>query len=196
MPVFIIGLGAGARHVLGLLDALQLDVYGYLSDEPKLSVREIDDIPVLGHIGQPELVKIIREHRAEYIICSQTAEAKANVLKRLIDSTERSPITLIHPLAYVSSGAHINFGNVVHAFASIEYGAQLGHLNVLNGGVRVEPESRIGNLCYIGSNAVVGAGAQLGDRVVVGTGAVICPNVRIKNGALIPPQSCITDHIQ
>jgi tetrahydrodipicolinate N-succinyltransferase len=196
MPVFIIGLGSGARHVLGLLDALRLDVYGYLSDEPTVSVREIDDIPVLGHIGQPELVKIIRENRADYIICSQTVEAKADVLKRLIASTERSPSTLIHPQAYISTGTHLNFGCIVQAFSSVEYRAQLGHLNILNSGSRVEPEARLGNLCYIGSNAVVGAGAQLGDRVVVGAGAVICPGVRIKNGALVAPQSCIVEHIQ
>jgi len=99
-------------------------------------------------------------------------EIRCALADRLKDSGAIVP-TLVHPLAVVSSSAHLEEGVVVHALAVVQAGAKIGRDSVISAQSLVVHSSKIGRGCYISSQAMVGAYAEVGELVLVGMGSCL-----------------------
>lgn len=113
----------------------------------------------------------------------------------MLQSKQANLVTLIHPLAVVSSYSQVGVGSVVMAgavinpFASIglanivNTGATIDHDCILGAGVHISPGANlagavsIGNKSWVGIGAVIKQSLLIGEKVTVGAGAVVVSNL-------------------
>lgn len=82
-------------------------------------------------------------------------------------------ISVVHPLAVVSSHAAVGAGSVVFANAVINACATLGAGCIVNTGAVVEHDCNVGNFAHLSPNAVLAGGVSAGNKVWVGAGASV-----------------------
>ena len=110
-------------------------------------------------------------------------------------------VSLVHPMAFVSSKAIVGIGSVVLAGAMINIDAKVEEACIINTGATVDHDCiiargvhvcpganlsggvHVGEFSWIGVGSCVRQGIKIGSNVMVGAGAVIVKNV--PNGAKI-----------
>jgi UDP-3-O-[3-hydroxymyristoyl] glucosamine N-acyltransferase len=192
LPVLIIGEDFVSRYVSDILEAQDILVYGFLNvEKQKNTKKEIYDIPVLGAYDEKKNLDLIKNGEADFFIAVENPIMRYSLLDRLYHLTQRFPITILHPKAYVSSKASYVAGNIVSANCSIasevqmqavnyigsncvlEIGVRLGSANTLEAGVIIGAYTTIGNQTYIGAGTIIYPGLNIGNNITIETGSVI-----------------------
>jgi UDP-3-O-[3-hydroxymyristoyl] glucosamine N-acyltransferase len=79
-------------------------------------------------------------------------------------------VTLIHPRAFVDSGAILAANVLNGAGASVGPGGRVGKGGVVLDGARVEAGARVGQFAWIGANVAIGFGASVGAHTIARSG--------------------------
>lgn len=79
----------------------------------------------------------------------------------------------IHPLAYVSDGAHFATNVSIQPFAVVESGAHIGSGTVIGAHCYVGQKAIIGKECLLYPHVTVLARCRVGDRVILHSGVVL-----------------------
>lgn len=122
---------------------------------------------------------------------------RLSILKKM-KSIGLSPLTIIHPKAFVAQNAiigegcqilanstvcvnvKIGAGSIINTAASIDHDCVLGEGVHIAPGAHLAGEISIGDGTFIGTGATILPGIKIGKDVIVGAGAVVLTN--IKNG--------------
>lgn len=191
LPVLILGVSPAGRTAASILILRERFIYGYLSLDPNETRAELDDLPILGALSNPELRGVLEGKKAEYFVAAPLAAQRESLMREMIALTQLLPLNVVHPAATMDATADLAAGNLIGAGAVIGAGVRMEAVNVLGMGVLVEAEVVIGAGCAFGAGAVVGAGARLGSRLHVGAGAVIQAGVQIGDEAVIAPGAVV-----
>jgi len=181
--VVILGASGNALDILDIIDALGAPwkAAGVLDDKRGKGSKFIG-LPIVGSLADAAAladtvfingIASERTHRRKLDIIAGTGLKAARF------------VTLIHPLAAVSTRAEIGNGSCIGPGCAIagqvEIGAHawlgsravIGHDCVLGVGVTVAPSATLGGSVTLGAQAYVGSGAMLRPGITVGEGALI-----------------------
>ena len=199
-PLVVVGAGGFGRETLDVIEAVNraggdttFKLLGVLDDEPsaisldRLSCREI---PYLGTVE-----KWLRgDDEAEYLIAVGAPSARRR-LAMLLEASERTPASAVHPNAVIGSAGIIGRGSIIcggvqvstniriGAYVHLNPNATIGHDCVLSDYVSVNPAATVSGECTIGEGALLGAactilqGVRIGAHAMVGASACVVRDV-------------------
>ncbi len=189
--LLIVGAGGLGKEVVDLILAVdRFEIVGFLDDDPNKKNTLVNQIPVLGGLGQLDKYKAVK-HLA-------IAIANPAVKKRIADIADKAGFqfpNLLHPSVVFGSGVSLGRGNIICAgsivsteaclqnFITINPQCGIGHESTLYGystlywGVHLGGNTIIGEGCELGTHSCVLQGLQLAGNVVLGAGAVAVKSI-------------------
>jgi acetyltransferase EpsM len=184
-----------AKVVLHILLASgNVEVVGFVDDDPSKKGSQIAGLPVLGKMGDiPELKERLG------IAAGITAighNAQRRTLNKQLEAYGLELINAIHPSVimdsdviigrgnYIAQGVILVTGTKVGSSVNIHTGATVDHDNILEDGVNLGPGVHTAGRVHIAQDAFLGTGCnvipdiKIGEGVVAGAGTVIIRDVK------------------
>ena len=106
-----------------------------------------------------------------------------------------SPLTLVHPKAWIAETAQLQEGAQVLGMAAVSEEAKIGRQSIINTNASIDHEDVIGDGCHIMPGATLAGCVVVGDFCTIGSNATIFPRVRIGCGAIIGAGSVVTKDV-
>lgn len=189
--LLIIGAGGLGKEVVDLvLAADQYEIAGFLDDNPDKKGTLVNQIPVLGDLGQLDKYRWIKH----IVIAVANPGAKKSIVGLAKKAGFQFP-NLIHPSVVFGSSVSLGQGNIIctgsivsteaclHNFITINPHCGIGHESTLHNfstlywGVHLGGNTTIGECCELGTHSCVLQGLQLTDNIILGAGAVAVKNI-------------------
>jgi sugar O-acyltransferase (sialic acid O-acetyltransferase NeuD family) len=181
----VVGAGGFGREVFAYAGDLGWPVAGFADDDP----RALDGFALpVGVLGPVDAVDITPSTR--FVI----AVGDPAVRRKLATAvTGRGGVlrTLVHPRAYVASGALLGPGCVVCPFAFVGSGAHLTQNVVVNIHAAVGHDAAVGEHAVLSPYAAVNGHAAIGADAFLGTHATVTPGRRVGAGAKVSAGSVV-----
>ncbi len=184
--VAVVGAGGHGREVAEILaDAGQFRPIGFIDQDPQLTGRTIDDLPVLGTmdwlakhpdvlvvvaIGNPTILQRVVGQVRE--LGSQFAQAISPAAK-ISRLAELGPGVAIFPGVIVNTRARIGAYTTLNVGSSVSHDSVVGDFCVINPGARLAGNVKVGDGCYIGMGANIIHGHSVGAWSTVGAGSAV-----------------------
>lgn len=105
----------------------------------------------------------------------------------LIESAGLCLATVIHPRAFVSSGAVVEKGVAVMAMAMVGVGGVIGQGAIVNANATVDHDTVLGSYAHLGVGVQLAGGVKVGARAWLQAGCCAGYHVVVENGALLAP---------
>lgn len=176
-------LGAGG-HGRVLIEALQPRTFDAVLDA-RPDLTEVAGVPVLG--GDDQLPSLAERGFSHFVVgVGSTADtsARANLFRAAL-AAGLTPLTVLHPAAWISPTARLGAGCQILARAVINTGAVLGDHVLVNTAALVEHDCEIGDHVHLASGALLCGGVRVGAGAHIGAGAVVRQGLQIGAGALV-----------
>ncbi len=103
-----------------------------------------------------------------------------------------SPLTIVHPAAWVARDASLGNGAQVLACARVATHVKVGRQTIVNTGANVDHDCVLGEGAHIGPGAVLAGEIAVGRCSFIGAGAVILPGLVIGEGATVGAGAVVT----
>ncbi|MBI5519655.1 MAG: acetyltransferase [Desulfovibrio sp.] len=166
MKIVVLGANGHGQVVADILFQMwtkgrEMELVGFLDDDPKLGGTRILGLPVLGKLADLPATP----HDCVILGIGDNA-ARARVYGELVQARKRFA-TAIHPSAILAPDVVVGAGAVLAAGAIANPGARIGENAILNTG------SSIDHHCVLGAHSHVAPGVHLAGRVTVGEGAFV-----------------------
>jgi sugar O-acyltransferase (sialic acid O-acetyltransferase NeuD family) len=186
--LYIVGAGGFARETAQLLAACMpvlggsLRLHGFLDDDPALTGRSVDGVPVLG----PSTMVHEAPH-ASVVLCVGSPRnplARMRLADRLALPSQRYA-TIVHPSVSVSVDSVLGPGTVLLALSVLTAGVRVGahvavmprvvltHDDVVEDFATLASGVTLGGGVRVGRGAYIGAGASVREQVTIGAGSII-----------------------
>lgn len=194
MKSIIIGAGTYGEVYLTYLQEANIEVVGFLDDNPKFYGRKICGVPVLGDIS---ILNILRtRYGIEAVYCPiGDNQVRAQILQRAKTLGYATP-NYIHPSVIVSpyvsigEGVYILLGStimpytIIKNYTMISMGVHIAHHSVIEEGCFFSTGCNFGasitahkfSYCGISSTIMTGI-KELGENCLIGAGAVVIHDV-------------------
>lgn len=166
------GCGGHAREVVHLCSFLDVQVLGYLDERRDWKGRLVDDLPVLGDLGD---IHDLRKHVE--LVCAGVGDPalKLKFWRRTMEAGFHLAKPLVHPGVHLSRRVMVADGTIICEGTIITTNVQIGKCVILN---------RLSNISH---------DCTIEDFVTVSPGANISGNVTIREGAYIGTGSSIRE---
>lgn len=116
-------------------------------------------------------------------------------IHKYLESKGLTPLTAVHPRAFVAPTAVLGDGCQVLAQASIGVDARLGLACIVGTHASVEHEAVLGDGVHLYPGARIAGLSRIGDHVTVHMNAAILPRISVGDGAIIQPGSVVTGDV-
>lgn len=172
----------------------EYDIVG-LVERDDSGMEEAHGLQVIGSDGD------LPRFREEGISCAAIGIGSVGDNRLRQSSFERlgranfSLPTLVHPQAWISSGAHLGAATQVMAGALIQGQSELGDNVLINTGAIVEHGCRIGDHVHLATGARLGGDVSIEPGAFVGLGATIRQGVKIGRQAMVAAGSVVVDDV-
>lgn len=103
-----------------------------------------------------------------------------------------SPLTAVHPAAWLARDASLAEGAQVLACARVATHVKVGRQTIVNTGANVDHDCLLGDGVHIGPGAVLAGEITVGRCAFIGAGAVILPGMVIGDGAIVGAGAVVT----
>lgn len=103
-----------------------------------------------------------------------------------------SPLTVIHPRAFVALDATLGAGCQVLAQGAVCSSARLGRGVIVNTGASVDHDCVVGDGVHLAPGARAAGEVRIGDHAFIGCGAIILPRIKIGTGATVGAGAVVT----
>lgn len=185
----VVVLGGGG-HGLVLLDALSLCHPDWrlavLDPDPGLHGKRLLGFPVLGDdAALAELVRASPALRFVVGIGAISATPHRARLFALACSHGLTPITVLHPTAFVSPHATVEQGAQIMAGAVVSTQARVGANAIINTRAVVEHDGVVGRHAHVATGACLAGGVQVGEGALIGAGATVRQYLRVGARAVV-----------
>ena len=194
MKSIIIGAGTYGEVYLAYLQEANVEVVGFVDDNPILQGKTIDGLPILGNTS--ELEKIKRQYNIEAAYCPiGNNELRVKLLSEAKEIGYKTP-NYIHPSVILSpnikmgEGVYILLGSQIMPYVQIEdyvmisMNVNVAHHSILRKGTFLSTGVNYGasieakEYAYVGIGATIMTGLHvLGSRCLIGAGAVVIKDV-------------------
>lgn len=180
----IFGAGGHAKSVFDSLEpSVKAAFKGFVSN---VSAREDS---LFGYDVTSEVLAlegVARKEVSKGFVAVGDNEGRRTLVEKISAlNPEFEFVSVINPLARVSSSAEVGKGVFVGAFASVGPSGVLEDFSILNTGANLEHDA------VVESYASVGPGAQLAGRSHIGSQAAVGMNASVLEGVKVGPQALI-----
>jgi sugar O-acyltransferase (sialic acid O-acetyltransferase NeuD family) len=191
--IIIIGASGHGREVAEILRHQSeaqgdLEILGFVDDNPKLHGQTIDELKVLGDWSWFDAV----DHREIAVIC---AIGNPRVCRRLVDRARQLGLSFanaISPLAHISRFARLGEGVTVFPHAIINTGAFVDSHTILNLGVTVSHDTQIGGCCNINPGVHLAGNVKIGEGCYIGMGTNIIQGITLGPWSVVGAGAAVT----
>ncbi len=129
--------------------------------------------------SDPEYLNFVQSHsNLSYIIGMTDVRLKPKV-KAFADESNMTPVSIVHPTAYVAPSASIGNGVFVAPQAVISVNANVEDHCIIHIHSSVGHDCKIGKFCVVLPGARISGNVSLGKSVMIGSGAFIFQGVTI-----------------
>ena len=190
MEAVILGYSGHAYVVLDILLENNYLITGYCERTAKSSNPY--GISYLGSEADDEVFNSIKNIDIFVGIGDNT------IRKTIIENMEKSCKLprLIHPSAFISKKAKIDFASIIMPGVVINSLARVGKGVICNSSSVIEHGCQIGNYVHIAPGAVLAGNVNIGDNSFIGANSVIKEGVKIGEDVLIGAGSVVTKDIE
>ena len=186
--LYIVGAGGFARETAQMLAAClpalgrSLRLLGFLDDNPALTGRSVDGLPVLG-----PSTGVYDAPYAAVVLCVGSPRdpfARLRLAERLGLPSQRYA-TVVHPSASVSVDSVLGPGSVLLAHCVLTAGVRVGAHVAMMPRVVLTHDDEVADFATLASGVLLGGGVHVGRGAYVGAGAIVRENVIIGAGSVI-----------
>ncbi len=199
MKAVILGAKGAGRLCLDTLknspEAGNVEVIGFIDDNPALQSRHVSGIPVLGTYTQlPELISkhnvggfligfsdnLMRLREERFNQCRELGLKPINIIHK---SAMIAPSVSLGEGVFIGTGVMMELEVKIGDNCSIQMGSTIGHDCVLEKNVWLSGGVNLAGAVTVGKNTTFGTGANvipqchIGRDVIVGAGAVVINDV-------------------
>jgi len=103
-----------------------------------------------------------------------------------------SPLSIIHPSAFVDPSVVIGDGSQICAMAAITVDTRIGRQCIINTNTTVDHECSVGDGVHVMPGATIAGLVEVGSRVSIGSNATILPRIRIADDAVVGAGAVVT----
>lgn len=194
MRSIIIGAGTYGEVYLAYLQEAEVNIVGFVDDNPNLKGKKVRGVPVIGNTS--ELARIKEEFQIEAVYCpignNKTRVRFLSEARAIGYKTPNfiHPSVIIHKSVQLGEGVYILLGTkimpytVIDDYVMISMNALIAHHNHLQQGTFVSTGVNFGASITARKNTYIGIGAtimtgihELGENCLVGAGAVVIKDV-------------------
>ena len=180
--VFVYGASGHGKVVADILLARNIEVEGFIDDDPRRQSVELLGLRVLGDCNW--LAEQAQNCSVSAALAIGDNFARCKLAHRCV-AMKVELITAVHPSATIAASAILGHGVVVAAGCRVNPDAYIGDGTILNTGSVVEHDCRIGNFTHLSPSAAMGGGARLGDFSWLGMGSVVIHGVTVGSGCIV-----------
>jgi sugar O-acyltransferase (sialic acid O-acetyltransferase NeuD family) len=167
-PLVIAGAGGFGREVLGYIRDLELDLAGFVDDNPDaLNTHETGSSIVASFAD-------VDPREFTWLIAVGDPLVRRRLASR-VTSGGGALGQLIHPTAYVSPTASLGPGTIICPFGFVANAASVGANVVVNTYASIGHDATIGDDTVFSPYAAANGNVELGNAVFLGTSAVVTP---------------------
>jgi sugar O-acyltransferase (sialic acid O-acetyltransferase NeuD family) len=182
-PLLVVGAGGFARETAAAVHELDdLDLLGFLDDDPALHGSSVGGTPVLGPIES------VTDHPdSQVVVCVGSPlryHTRRLVVDRLSLPAERYA-TIVHPAATVGGGTTIGAGTVILAGVVTTTAVRIGAHVAVMPSVTLTHDDVVGSYVTFGSGVRLGGSTIVEDGAYLGAGALVREACTIGRGSLI-----------
>lgn len=176
--VLIVGAGGMGRETLLYLRNMiaqgeQVEVGGFLDDNPEALVQFALDVAVMGRIEDYE------PRPEDRVVVAIGDPAVRNGIVEKLNARGAKYFSVVHPTAYVAEGSQIEDGCILAPFTFVGPGARVGKHVILNIYASVGHDALVGDCCGFSPYATVNGNVRLGSSVFLGTHATVAPGCTV-----------------
>jgi sugar O-acyltransferase (sialic acid O-acetyltransferase NeuD family) len=174
----IVGAGGHGKVVLdAVLSADQLEVIGFLDDDPEKWGNDVLGFPVLG--SSENLEAIAREKDAHGCLIAIGDNYIRESLFRTFSGKGIEVFGLTHPASWVSRFAEVGTGVVILAGVVVNAGTRIEDNVCINTRASIDHDNHLSYSCHVFPNATLAGNVSVGEFSYVGSGAVIIPGKKV-----------------
>jgi len=107
-----------------------------------------------------------------------------------------SPITIVHPTAFVAKSASLGKGSQILAKAAVTVNCRLGAACIVNTNATIDHDTVLGDGVHVAPGATVTGEVQVGSFAMIGAGAVVLPQIEIGENAIVGAGSVVTKNVE
>ncbi len=183
-PNVIFGAGGHARVIFDALCSAGIPVLAFVDERRRIEV--LDGVPVFG-ADDPAWVQL---PRFQFVVGIGDNPIRASIFERLV-RRGGTPLTVLHPSAFISRRASVGPGTVVMAGAIINPGAQVGANCILNTGCSVDHDCVVEDHAHLCPGVRLAGAVRIGAHAMVGTGSCVTPGRAIGSGTVVGAGSIV-----
>lgn len=183
-PVIIFGANYLGRIAKEIFESNEVVVYGFLDDNKKLHLTELDEVVVLGSTDDDGFLKLIGK-KCEAFVAIDDNKLRRNIVKMLFEIRHVQPVNATHRLAHLSPKAAIGHGNFFDSGFTSGPGSTIGSHCLFHAQSHVGAESTIGDFVQVGAGTIINAGTTIEEEVFIGSGVTVISGITIGKGARI-----------
>lgn len=194
MQVLILGAGDHGQVIAdsllqGIRKGHDIELMGYLDDNPTIIGEKYLGLPVLGSIAQ------LQEFNYDAVIVAIGQNSlRARIFQELEKKRERF-INAIHPMAVLASDVKLGRGVAIMAGVVVNTGSVIGDNVILNTSCSVDHHGYIGHHAHLAPGVHLGGRVTVGEGVLLGVGTSVIPGRSIGNWSIIGAGSCVISDI-
>ena len=179
MKFVLIGAGGHSRALVESINVNGGSVIAYIDDQPA------------DWLDAPQFTEDESEKApaGSIVIGFGSVNPKAlrqrlELLDRYLEEGRDLP-PIVHPSAFISTGATVEAGANVLAGAIVQPAVHIGRGVILNSGSIVEHDSVVGAGSHVAPGAIVLGNCKIGEHVMIGAGSVILNGVTVPSDTLV-----------
>jgi sugar O-acyltransferase (sialic acid O-acetyltransferase NeuD family) len=167
----------------------ELEIVGFLDDDPALAGTRVLGLPVLGPLADLPATP----HDCLILGIGDNA-TRARIYAELTAARKRF-ITAIHPSVVIAPDVVVGAGAVLCAGAVVNPGAHIGENVIVNTCASVDHHCELGAHAHIGPGAHLAGCVTVGEGALVGIGACAVPGVSIGAWSIVGAGSAVTQNV-
>lgn len=179
------GSGNHAVSIGDLLESLKVsEIYVLAASE---SSKNATSYPLIDKRNA-----LLEQKDTAFVLAIGNQEERNNFIQNQINvlGGKRFP-SLIHPTAFVSNRAKLEFGVVIFAFAYIGPMVQIGDFSIANTGCIIEHGTKVGIQSLISPGVTIAGNVEIGDNVFLGVNSCVAPGVKIHSNSTVGANSFV-----
>ena len=186
---------AASGHGKVVLDILEqndnIEIAGFIDDNPDLLGKCVNGIPVIGDFS---MISNLIENIDRGIVAIGDNRKRAVFFKKLQDIGLQT-ISVIHPSAIIAKTASIGNGTVVAANVVINPSAKIGDNCIINTGATIDHDNFIADNVHISPGANLAGNVSIDNYSHIGIGASIINGIVIGQNATIGAGAVVTRNV-